>query len=90
MTQRHNELRDLTADLLSEVCPDVCVEPQLQELSGETLSFKTSNTSDEARLDISARSVWSRNQRAFFDVRVFDPSAPKISKPVTFSSLRDQ
>ena len=78
VTQRHNELRDLTADLLSEVCPDVCVEPQLQELSGETLSFKTSNTSDEARLDISARSVWSRNQRAFFDVRVFDPSARRF------------
>ena len=78
VTQRHNELRDITADLLAEVCPDVCVEPQLQELSGETLSFRTSNISAEARLDISARSVWSRNQRAFFDVRVFDPSARRF------------
>ena len=78
VTQRHNELRDITADLLAEVCPDVCVEPPLQELSGETLSFKTSNSSAEARLDISARSVWSRNQRAFFDVRVFDPSARRF------------
>ena len=77
VSQRHNELRDITADLLNEVCPDVCVEPQLQELSGETLSFRTSNVSAEARLDISARSVWSRNQRAFFDVRVFDPSAQR-------------
>ncbi len=26
-TIRHNELRDLTGNLLAEVCPDVCVEP---------------------------------------------------------------
>ena len=25
--QRHNEIRDITADMLSEVCEDVCVEP---------------------------------------------------------------
>ena len=42
------------------------------------MSYRTSNTSCEARLDISARSVWSRNQRAFFDVRVFDPSARRF------------
>ena len=29
--QRHNELRDLQADLLSTVCSDVEVEPVLQE-----------------------------------------------------------
>ena len=44
---RHNEIRDLTAaDLLSEVCHDVCVEPLLQPLSGETLSFVTANRDD--------------------------------------------
>ena len=36
-TLRHNELRDFTADTLSEVC--VCVEPSLQTLSGETLTY---------------------------------------------------
>ena len=25
VVQRHNEIRDITADLLAEVCPDVCV-----------------------------------------------------------------
>uniref|UniRef100_A0A1X7TR02 Uncharacterized protein n=1 Tax=Amphimedon queenslandica TaxID=400682 RepID=A0A1X7TR02_AMPQE len=30
---RHNELRDITADLLTEICPDVQVEPTLQALS---------------------------------------------------------
>ena len=33
--QRHNELRDLEADLLSMVCNDVEIEPQLQDVSGE-------------------------------------------------------
>ena len=78
VTQRHNELRDFTADLLSEVCPDVCVEPHLEELSGETMTNRTANTANEARLDISARNVWSRNQRAFFDVRVFNPNARRF------------
>ena len=32
-TLRHNELRDFTAAILSEVCTDVCVEPPLQSLS---------------------------------------------------------
>ena len=78
MSMRHNELRDMTADLLSEVCKDVRVEPQLQELTGENLtSGRSVNRSNEARLDISARGVWCRNQRAFFDVRVFNPNAPR-------------
>ena len=35
--QRHNELRDLEADMLSMVCNDVEIEPVLQELTGESL-----------------------------------------------------
>ena len=75
VAQRHNELRDLTGELLAEVCRDVCIEPPLGELTGETLTLRTANSSAEARLDISARGVWTRGQRAFFDVRVFDPLA---------------
>ena len=33
------------------------------------------NSSDEARLDVSVRSFWQRGQRAFYDVRVFNPFA---------------
>ncbi|KAG1701696.1 hypothetical protein GQR58_004720 [Nymphon striatum] len=33
-------------------------------------------TADQARLDISARSVWNKLGRAFFDVRVFHAPAP--------------
>ena len=38
-TIRHNDIRDLTAELMSEVCHDVSTEPPLQPLSGESLSL---------------------------------------------------
>ena len=75
-TLRHNELRDFTAAILSEVCTDVCVEPSLQSLSGETLTYATANREDGARLDVSAVGFWGgHHQRAFFDVKVFNPTA---------------
>ena len=37
VNQRHNELRDLEAELLSMVCKDVEVEPVLQDIAGEEL-----------------------------------------------------
>ena len=43
---RHNEIRDVTANLLTEVCHDVRSEPELQPLSGEAMAGATSNTSD--------------------------------------------
>ena len=75
-TIRHNELRDVTASLLSEVCHNVATEPRLQPLSGESLTHRTAITSDDARLDIRARGFWSAAQDAYFDVRVFHPNAP--------------
>ena len=70
---RHNEIRDLTANLLSEVCHGVQTEPDLQPLTGETFSLQTANGQDNARLDIQACGFWGeRRQDAFFDVRVFN------------------
>ena len=57
-TIRHNEIRDLTANLLTEVCHDVLVEPDLQPITREALSGAMSNTQDGARLDIAANGVW--------------------------------
>jgi len=37
VTQCHNELRDLEAELLNMVCTDVEIEPVLQDISGEQL-----------------------------------------------------
>ncbi|XP_062507224.1 uncharacterized protein LOC134183654, partial [Corticium candelabrum] len=79
-TLRHNEVRDITADLLREVCHDVVTEPTLQPLSGESFSYSTANVMPEARADISARGVWRAGERAFFDVRVFYPNAPSSLK----------
>ena len=58
---RHNEICDLTSDYIEEVCHNVYVEPPLVELTGEEMDYRTTNTSPEARLDISARGVWARN-----------------------------
>ena len=55
------------------------VEPLLTPLTGETLKYKTSNTEDHARLDVSARGVWIRGNKAYFDVKVFNPLARSYS-----------
>ena len=60
-TIRHNEVRDLTADLLTEVCYDVEVEPKLQELTGEHMHLRSANTEDGARLDVRARGFWGHS-----------------------------
>lgn len=74
---RHNEVRDLTASLLTEVCHDVRIEPELQPLEGESMSYATANTSQGARLDVAASGFWGgRFERSFVDVRVFNPFAP--------------
>ena len=72
---RHNDLRNLTANMLSEVCKDIKVEPKLTPLTGEELDSRTANMTNEATLGIRARGVWERGQQAFLDLRVFDPSA---------------
>ena len=71
VTIRHNDIRDFTCELLNEVCYDVEVEP----LTGEIFNHLTANTSQEARCDVSARGVWNRGQKAYVDVRVFNPIA---------------
>ena len=73
---RHNELRDLTAEYLSEVCHNVAIEPTLQQVTTEQFKHKTANREEGARLDVSAQSFWARDrQLAFFDIRVFNPFA---------------
>ena len=74
---RHNELRDITANLLSEVGHNVGTEPPLQPITDEYLSYRTANREDGARLDVAAESFWaSDRQRIFFDIRIFNPFAP--------------
>ena len=63
--QRHNELRDLEAELLNVVCKDVATEPLLQDIEGEQLT-RGSNKAQDARLDIHARGFWEPQLSAFF------------------------
>ena len=67
--QRHNEIRDLQAELLDMVCYDVQVEPALQPITGEELARGT-NQAPDARLDVHCRGFWERQRAAFFDIRV--------------------
>ena len=58
---RHNEVRDITASMLSEVCHGVTREPHLQPLSGETMSHRSAITDPGARLDIAVHGFWGRH-----------------------------
>ncbi len=46
-------------------------------LTGETLTLKTSNISEGARLYVSVKGFWGGcHEKTFIDVRVFNPHAP--------------
>ena len=68
--QRHNEIRDLEAEILRAVCTNVETEPVLQEVTGEVLP-RGANKAPDGRLDIRAQGFWAREQSAFFDVRAY-------------------
>ena len=69
--------KDITGALLEEVCHDVAIKPILQSVSDNNLVPSTANTNDGVRLAVSARSSWTKGQKAFFGVRVFDPNASR-------------
>ena len=77
---RHNDIRDITANWLSEVCHDVEREPPLLPLTGETIILQSANRRDDAKADIRARGFWGQQQSALFDIRVFHPNAPSYRR----------
>ena len=58
ITSRHNQERDLTANLLREVATNVTVEPVLQWLTGEELG-QSSNIEESERVNIRAHGFWN-------------------------------
>ena len=86
--QRHNELRDLEAQILNLVCHDVEIEPVLPEITGDSLAMGA-NTAPDARLDIHVRSFWSSQGPTFFDVRVCHPNAQSC-KDLTLQQIYRQ
>ena len=85
----HNAVRDITAQLLTRVCPNVGVEPQLQPLSGERFPLRSTNVEDNARLDMRTQNFWDKSKRTtFFDVRVFNSHAPSNCSSSSDASYR--
>ena len=66
---RHNEVRDLLASQLTEVCRNVAVGPTLAPVSGEQFSSRSVNTADGAHADIRARGGWTSHEDALFDIK---------------------
>ena len=55
---RNNHLRDITANMLSQVCNDIKIEAKVTpKLIGEELNSRTANTTNEERLDFRACGV---------------------------------
>lgn len=65
---RHNNLRDLEAFILKEVCKDVRTEPGLLPVGNAEVNSR--NLEEKSRPDVSAVGVWGPNERTFLDVRV--------------------
>eukprot|EP00117_Sycon_ciliatum_P033438 scpid91769/ scgid25728/ len=86
-TARHNEIRDVLADTIGKVLPDVEVESVLLPFEGKTLPCRTAYRSLEARLDIRAQGFWMRQQHASFDVRN-RPKATLQSRTDTLRQLK--
>ena len=49
-TLHHNEIRDITAQLMSEVCPNVATEPTLQPVTNKHFFHHSANTETGACL----------------------------------------
>ena len=84
---RHNDLIDEFHDFMDEVCIDVKKEPLLIPITGEQLKHQTANKSPNARVDLSARDFWTKGQRAYFDIRIFDPMAQSYKSYENLESI---
>ena len=83
-THRHNEIRDLLADVMTETGNSVAIKPVLTPVDGRTFQHPSTTTDPNARVDIVAGGVWgSRFDRAYFDVCVFNAFAQSnAAKPL--------
>jgi len=85
-----HEIRDLTATLLTKVCLQVVVEPELQPVS-QLDHPSSANIQEGARLDIAMNGFWGgRSERSFVNVnvRVFNPLAASNASSSLCSNYR--
>ena len=81
-----NAIRDVEAKLMEEVCYDVKIEPQLIPTNEEQTH---GITGQNARLDVSARGIWSQYERTLFYVKVSYPNAASYMKKSLPQLYRD-
>ena len=67
---RHDEPKELFAREASELWRNVGVEPMLEELSGEVLSYKSAKVENDCRSDVRVRGFGLRS-KTFFKFRIF-------------------
>ena len=70
-TLRHNEIRDISAQLMSEVCPNVAIEPTLQPVTNEHFSHRSANTETGARLDVRSQGFWGIHHQQGYLIFMF-------------------
>ena len=71
-----------THKLLPWGCKDIKIEPELLPVNSQQFKDST-NTQPGARLDVSARGIFSRFERSFCDIRVTYPNClSNIGKPI--------
>ena len=84
---RHDNVRDVEAEFLDEVCRGVETEPGLLPVEPENFE-KGAITGDMARLDIVATGLFGNMEKTYFDVRVTHPKGLPTLRLEAWASWR--
>ena len=87
MNYRHNKMRYSVAEYLRLATKDVRIEPLLTPIESANFQEK-GNNADKARLDISARGVWSTFERTFLTCTFSIPNRLHVKeRPCHYTAL---
>ena len=73
--------------LAQSIYKDVVMEPQLQQLSGESFKYKSANKDEEARSDLQIPGFWFQQRRASTSRRF--RRSPEVTKQEPFKVLHN-
>ena len=75
VVQRHNEMRDMEAELLNTICSDARVESLLQDISGEQLNREANKAQGWSFMHLNSANTNDRHSR-------MSGSATQMSNPI--------
>ena len=83
-------VRNITAQLLTEVFPNVGIEPTLQPLSGESFPLRSTNAKEEARVHghKSTELLGQQQAKCILQCRMFNAHVPMNSNASTKACYR--